>query len=230
MIRWTTMCWSSSPATRSWSSTCTRWWSATMLPWWWWSADDDHVTMTRYLHQMMISYDPKLYHANGPNLITKVYHLHLHKLLIKYWLNIDKVFSVHQNVFKLYHAIAIAIYFRNVQVVSEDSDVCNIKGLPNGTTRGVQLHRTQGNHLSACSSQCHACHVQVIVDIIIIFLIAMKIIIATIAPSYQPFVAFSGSSGSPKANKLYTFTFSSTYFSQLFLDDAFDLFMETNIY
>ena len=35
--------------------------------------DDDDDTCTRYLHQMMISYDPKLYHANGPNLITKVY-------------------------------------------------------------------------------------------------------------------------------------------------------------
>ena len=31
--------------------------------------------MTRYLHQMMLSYDPKLYHANGPNLITKVYQM-----------------------------------------------------------------------------------------------------------------------------------------------------------
>ena len=43
-----------------------------------------HPFLIEYLHQMMISYDPKLYHANGPNLITKVYHLHLHKLLIKY--------------------------------------------------------------------------------------------------------------------------------------------------
>ena len=67
-------------------------------------------------------------------------------------------------------SVHFSVHFRNVQVVSEDSDVCNIKflklsGLPNGTTRGVQLHRTQGNHLSACSSQCHACHVQVIIDI-----------------------------------------------------------------
>ena len=114
--------------------------------------------------------------------------------------------------------------------VYQKTPILTLSGLPNGTTRGVQLHRTQGNHLSACSSQCHACHVQVIVDIIIIFLIAIKNIIATIAPSYQPCLPFSCSSGSPKANKLYTFTFSSTYFSQLFLDDAFDLFMETNIY
>ena len=33
---------------------------------------------------MMISYDPKLYHANGPNLITKVYMCSVHKLLIRY--------------------------------------------------------------------------------------------------------------------------------------------------
>ena len=34
-----------------------------------------HPFMIEYLHQMFISYDPKLYHANGPNLITKVYQM-----------------------------------------------------------------------------------------------------------------------------------------------------------
>jgi len=34
-----------------------------------------HLFLIEYLHQMFISYDPKLYHANGPNLITKVYQM-----------------------------------------------------------------------------------------------------------------------------------------------------------
>ena len=34
-----------------------------------------HPFLIEYLHQMLISYDPKLYHANGPNLITKVYQI-----------------------------------------------------------------------------------------------------------------------------------------------------------
>ena len=34
-----------------------------------------HPFLIEYLHQMFISYDPKLYHANGPNLITKVYQM-----------------------------------------------------------------------------------------------------------------------------------------------------------
>ena len=37
--------------------------------------EPSHPFLIEYLHQMLISYDPKLYHANGPNLITKVYQL-----------------------------------------------------------------------------------------------------------------------------------------------------------
>ena len=34
-----------------------------------------HPFLIEYLHQMLISYDPKLYHANGPDLITKVHQM-----------------------------------------------------------------------------------------------------------------------------------------------------------